>query len=160
MSDYISSEPFIPEISNIKNIKIAIVQADFNRNHSDRLLESCLEELETSGILLKNIQKFLVPGSLEIPAIMKKLQQSGEFSGIIGMGIVIKGGTNHYEIVTEETSRGIMQCSLSSPVPVINAVLGGNTKTQIEERLHKGKSFAQGLLRMIQLHQQIETISL
>jgi len=157
MSDYISSENYTPEISDIRNVTIAIVQADFNRKYSDELLESCLEELKNSGILFKNIQNFLVPGSLEIPAITRQLQNSGKFSGIITLGIVIKGGTNHYEIVTEETSRGLMQCSLSSNIPVINGVLGGNTKSQIEERLHKGKNFAQGILRMIELSKNINS---
>lgn len=158
MSNYVSSENISQKISDKKNIRIAIVQADFNRHYSDEVLESCLEELKNSGIILENIQNFLVPGSLEIPATMKQLQDSGKFSGVIGIGIVIKGGTNHYEIVTEETSRGIMQCSLTSPVPVINGVLGGNTKTQIEERLHKGKSFAQGLLKMIYISEQIQSL--
>ena len=156
MSDYISSS--LPEISSSEEINIAIVQADFNRNFSDRLLESCLEGFEELEFPLTNIQNFLVPGSLEIPAITKQLQNSGKFSGIIALGIVIRGGTNHYEIVTEETSRGIMQCSLESNIPVMNGVLGGNTKTQIEERLHKGKGFAQGIIKMIQLQKQIKNI--
>ncbi len=154
MSDY-RPNPISP-LSKKLNIKIAIVQADFNREYSDKLFSSALEGFEAAEISEENIQRIIVPGSLEIPAITKQLQNSGEFSGILALGIVIKGGTNHYEIVTEETSRGLMQCSLQSSIPVINGVLGGNNNPQIEERLSKGFGFAQGLISMIEISEKIQ----
>ena len=155
MSNYQSSEKINIIKNNDTKIRIAIVQSDFNRTRSDQLLDSCLEGFEESGFPLENIQKFIVPGSLEIPAVVKQLQQSKKFSGVLTLGIVIRGGTNHYEIVTEESARGLMLCSLSSPIPVINGGVGGDNNTHIEERIHKGKGFAQGLLKMIKVTSSI-----
>jgi 6,7-dimethyl-8-ribityllumazine synthase len=158
MSSYQSPEnisEIVEKNPQLKKYPIAIVQADFNRSFSDQLLDSCLEGFEEANFPLQNIQKFVVPGSLEIPAIVSQLQKSQKFSGILALGIVIRGGTNHYEIVTEESARGLMICSLSSKIPVINGILGGDNSTHISERIYKGKGFAKALLQMISLTQDI-----
>lgn len=140
------------------NTRIAIVKADFNKILSDELKKNCTQTLLECSVDEKNISEFLVPGSLEIPGVVKQLQHSKKFDAIITLGIVIRGGTNHYEIVTEESSRALMNCTLESNIPVINGVLGGNSREDIEERMYKGKSFALGAVQMIKLQHEISKI--
>lgn len=129
--------------------RVAIVQASFYEDMGKTLLNYTKKALQESGI--ENISVFSVPGSLEIPAVVSQLQNSQKYDGIIALGLVIKGGTNHYEIVTEESARGLMQCSLSSSIPVINGILGAYSVEDIEDRLIKGKNFAKALVEMMEL---------
>ncbi len=133
--------------------RVAIVQASFYEEMGNTLLNYTKESLQSAGV--SEISVFSVPGSLELPAIVSQLQKSGKYDGVIALGIVIRGGTNHYEIVTEESARGLMLCSLQSPIPVINGVLGANSVEDIADRLIKGKGFAKGLVEMIELRKQI-----
>ena len=141
-----------------KDSRIAIIHSEFNETLVLKLLQSTQKGLQKCHIKEKNIDIFIVPGALEIPTIINQLQKKNIYDGIIALGIVIRGGTNHYEIVTEESARGLMQCSLSSSVPVINGILGGNNETEIQDRLIKGKGFAYGIIKMIQLKKNIKNL--
>lgn len=142
----------IPKISF--PARVAIVQASFYEEMGNTLLQYTKEGLAESEI--SDITVFSVPGSLEVPAIVSQLQSSGKYDGIIALGLVIKGGTNHYEIVTEESARGLMLCSLASSVPIINGILGAYSEEDIAARLIKGKSFAKGLVEMMEMVKKIQ----
>lgn len=133
--------------------KVAIVQASFYEEMGEKLCRYTTQTLHEMNVT--DISVFSVPGSLELPAVVSWLQNTGKYDGIIALGIVIKGGTNHYEIVTEESARGLMACSLTSSVPVINGVLGAYSAEDIAERLIKGKSFAKSLGEMMELKKQL-----
>lgn len=147
MSDYQSKNtPTAP-----KNSRVAIIRGEFNDELVCEIVKNSIQGFNACSIEEKNIDIFTVPGALEIPAMIKYLQKKNIYNGFLAIGVVIRGGTNHYEIVTEQASRGIMDCSLSSSIPIINGVLGGENIAQIRERLSKGKTFASGLVTMMLL---------
>src|SRR3989442_26296 len=92
--------------------KIAIVVSRFNEFITRRLLQSAFETLLQAGISEKHIQIVWVPGALEIPFFVSKLQKTQKFDGVIALGCVLRGDTFHYECVCHEVTRGISQAAL------------------------------------------------
>lgn len=105
---------------------IGVVVAAFNRVVTDGLLEGALEALEQAGTDTVTVVR--VPGSLEIPLVARRLIDKGH-DAVIAVGAVIKGETDHYAYVAEQSIAGIMDVSLSTGVPVGNAIL---TVTEFE----------------------------
>jgi 6,7-dimethyl-8-ribityllumazine synthase len=81
-----------------------------------------------------NIIDKIVPGSFELPIIAKYLAESEKVHAVICLGVVIRGDTPHFDFVCENCSRGIMDVSLKTNVPIIFGVLCCNTIKQAEER--------------------------
>lgn len=104
-------------------VQIAIVGSDYQQKITDSLLEHCLATLKKQGVAQKQITVVRVPGSLEIPLAVKKLAQKGVFDAIIALGVIHKGDTYHFELISHECARGCMDVALQYEVPVIFEVL-------------------------------------
>ena len=138
---------------NGENLKIAIILATFNKKLGEELLKNTQEELIKQKVKKENILIEKVPGSLEIPITAKLIAQTNKYDAIITLGIVIKGSTYHFELVSNESHRAIMDTSLQEITPIIFGILTTYTKEQAEERiqqnkLNKGKEFAQTAIQM------------
>lgn len=107
----------------LNNIKIAIVESLFRREVADNLEKNCLATLKKKGLKTKQVDIFKVPGSLEIPLVVKKLAKKGIYSAIITFGTIVKGKTYHFEQISNECARGCMEVSLRYEIPVIFEVL-------------------------------------
>ena len=90
-------------------LRIGIVQARFNAHIGDRLRDGCTAELQRLGVADDDVEIITVPGALEIPLALKALAQSDEFDALIALGCVIRGETYHFELVCNESARGITQ---------------------------------------------------
>ena len=90
-----------------KNLQIGIVVSRFNEYAGKELYAACLEELKRLGVKEKHITKVTVPGALETPLVLSKLAGTGEYDALIALGAVIKGETYHFELVAEESARGV-----------------------------------------------------
>lgn len=110
-------------MNNINNIKIAIVKSLFRREVSDNLEKNCLATLKKEGLDKNQIDIFQVPGSLEIPLLVKKLAKKRIYHAIITFGAIVKGDTYHFEQISNECARGCMEISLQYEIPVIFEVL-------------------------------------
>lgn len=133
---------------------VAIVVADFYQDIADHLVSGAQSVLESNGFA--NVPIFRVPGALELPVIVKALSDTQSYSAIICLGAVIRGETPHFDIVINQSARGLMDVSIASGIPVLNGVLTVETRDQAYERLggkhgHKGVDVAEAALRMIQL---------
>ncbi|MGH7245842.1 MAG: 6,7-dimethyl-8-ribityllumazine synthase [Nitrosotalea sp.] len=106
-----------------KNIRIAIVSSSFRPEVSDNLEKNCLETLQSKGVAKKQIDIYRVPGSLEIPLIVKKLAKKQTYDAIITFGAILKGKTYHFEQIADECIRGCMNVSYEYEIPVIFEVL-------------------------------------
>ena len=135
-----------------KQLRIGIVQSRFNAEIGDGLRMACLDELRKLGVSADAITLATVPGALESPPLLSKMAKSGRFDGLIALGAVIRGETYHFEVVSNESARGIAQVQLETGVPVANAILTTEDDAQALVRMGvKGREAAQAVIEMIHL---------
>lgn len=145
------------------NKKIAIVASKFNDLIVKQLISDAQESLEMHGIDESNIDIIWVPGALEIPMVAKRIAQVQKYDGIVTLGAVIKGDTDHYDLVINGVANGISQISLSTDVPIVFGVLTTDTLEQAQQRSgaksgNKGAEVALSLLELINIFEQIKSI--
>jgi 6,7-dimethyl-8-ribityllumazine synthase len=114
--------------------KYAIVVSRFNEFITGKLLGGAVDCLKRHGAKDEQISVVWVPGACEIPLVARKLAQGGKFGAILCLGAVIRGGTNHYEYVCQQVSRGVSQVNYDTGVPAIFGVLTCDTIEQAIER--------------------------
>jgi len=142
--------------------KVAIVVSRFNSFINDRLVEGALDTLKRQGqIADENITLVKVPGAVELPLAAKRLAKSKQFDGIVALGCVIRGGTAHFEYVSGECAKGLVQVSLESEIPVAFGVLTTENIEQAIERAgtkagNKGVEAALSTLEMINVMAVLE----
>ena len=143
-----------------KNHKIAIVIARFNNFITSKLLEGALDAIQRHNGNLENVDTYWVPGSFEIPLLTAKLAKSKKYNGIICLGTVIQGETDHYQFVANSVTKGIANLSLQYDLPIMFGVLTTNDLEQAIQRAgvksgNKGYEVAVSLIEMINLLQEI-----
>ena len=133
----------------IKNLSIGIVSSRFNNDIVEKISKACISKLYALGVDEKNIIHKTVPGALEIPIALKKLKESRIFDVMIAIGLVVRGDTYHFEIVSNESASGIMRVQLDHSIPIINAVLTTNSSKEALARVViKGEEAAEGAIEM------------
>ncbi len=143
------------------DIKIGIVCARFNDFIVSRLLGGALDGLKRHGVPEENVDVAWVPGAFELPLICQKMAQSGKYDAVIALGSVIRGSTSHYDLVCNESAKGIAQASLQYGVPIMNGIITTENIEQAIERAgskagNKGSECAAGALEMINLIKGME----
>jgi len=124
----------------------------FNSNIGDGLLEACYAELLKLGMVAEDIRIATVPGALETPLILQHMALSERFDALIALGAIIRGETYHFEVVANESARGISEVQLNTGVPVVNAVLTTEDEDQALARMQiKGTEAAQVAIEMANL---------
>ncbi len=132
--------------------KIGIVQSRFNADICDGLLSACYAELMRLGVKAADIRIATVPGALETPLILQHMALSEKYDALIALGAIIRGETYHFEVVANESARGISEVQLNTGVPVANAVLTTEDDEQALARvLVKGAEAAQVAIEMANL---------
>jgi 6,7-dimethyl-8-ribityllumazine synthase len=132
--------------------KIGIVQSRFNADICDGLLSACYAELLKLGVKAADIRIATVPGALETPLILQHMALSEKYDALIALGAIIRGETYHFEVVANESARGISEVQLNTGVPVANAVLTTQDDEQAIARMHiKGAEAAQVAIEMANL---------
>ena len=129
--------------------KIGVVLSRFNSNIGDGLLKACYDELLKLGVNKDDIRIATVPGALETPLILQHMALSERFDALIALGAIIRGETYHFEVVANESARGISEVQLNTGVPVANAVLTTEDDDQAISRMQiKGAEAAQVAIEM------------
>jgi 6,7-dimethyl-8-ribityllumazine synthase len=75
------------------------------------------------------VEVITVPGALEVPGAISALVETGEYEGFVGIGVIIRGETYHFEIVANESARGIMALTLDG-VAIGNGILTVENEAQ------------------------------
>lgn len=133
-------------------LHIGIVLSRFNSDIGDGLLSACTAELRKLGVADEDITLATVPGALESPMVLQKMALSEKFDGLIALGAIIRGETYHFEVVSNESARGISEVQLETGVPVANAILTTENDDQALARMSvKGAEAAQVVIEMINL---------
>lgn len=115
-------------------LKMGVVASRFNELLSTRLLDGAKDALTRHGVAEADIDVALVPGSFEIPLVAKRMAASGKYDAVIALGVIIRGGTPHFEYVAGEVAKGVAKASLDSGVPVSFGVVTADTIEQAVER--------------------------
>jgi len=141
--------------------RFAVVVGRFNEFITSKLLGGCLDGLRRHGVDEDRIEVIWSPGSFEIPVLAQKLAKTGRYAAVICLGAVIRGGTDHYEYVASEVSKGVAQAAMSSGVPCIFGVLTCDTVEQAIERAgtkggNKGSDAAGTAIEMANLMSQLQ----
>ena len=132
------------------NKKITLVAAKWNAELVQELVKSGTAHLEALG--LTNLKIVYVPGAWElVHAAQKELAHA---DGVIAFGVVIRGETTHYELISESVAQGLMQISIDTKKPVAFGLIATENLQQAEDRvsslkLNKGREIAQSLVEML-----------
>jgi 6,7-dimethyl-8-ribityllumazine synthase len=136
----------------------AIVLARFYEELAERLLAGARAAFEQAGEV--DLEVFDVPGAFELPLAASYAARSGRFAGVACLGAVIRGETDHYDLVCAETARGIMTVQLQTGVPCAFGVLTCQTLEQALARSggdtrDQGRHAAEAVLAMAALRDRL-----
>lgn len=133
--------------------RVLIVEARFYDDIADALLEGATLALGKGGVAIETVT---VPGALEIPAAIAWAAASGRYDGFVALGCVIRGETTHYDIVSNESARGLMDLTISRGLAIGNGIITVENEDQAWARakaseLDKGGGAAAACLAMMAL---------
>lgn len=132
--------------------KIGIVLSRFNSNIGEGLLSACHAELLKLGVAADDIRIATVSGALETPLILQHMALSDKYDALIALGAIVRGETYHFEVVANESARGVSEVQLNTGVPVSNAILTTESNAQAVARMDvKGAEAAQVAIEMANL---------
>ncbi len=134
-------------------MRLGIVASRFNDALSGKLLERARAEAAKLGV--KDLVVEQVPGALEIPLALQWMAQSGRFDCLAALGCVVRGDTYHFEVVANESARGVMDVALEFGIPVANGILTTEDEAQAEARLDKGAEAVRVALDMARLRAKL-----
>lgn len=144
-----------------KGARVLIVEARYYDDIADALLAGAMKVLDQAGA---QVDRVSVPGSLEIPiaiamAIDTAHGQSRRYDAAVGLGCVIRGETIHFEIVSEQSARGLMELGIAQRFPIGNGIITVNTEAQAwararPEEQDKGGDAARAALALLAVKQQ------
>lgn len=115
-------------------LSVGIVVSRFNELLSSRLLGGATDALTRHGVAEEDVDVAWVPGAFEIPLVAARMVSSGKYDVVLALGVVIRGGTPHFEYVASEVSKGVAKISLDSGIPVMFGVITADTIEQAVER--------------------------
>lgn len=141
-------------------MSIAVVASRFNELVVERLVAGALDELNRSGVGADRITLAWAPGAFELPLVARHFAASGAVAGIVCLGAVIRGGTDHYTHVAGQCAAGLARVQLDFGIPVAFGVLTTDTVDQALDRSggkggNKGAEAARGTLETIDLLDKI-----
>ncbi len=156
--------PTDAEAGDLKGARILIVEARFYDDIADELLKGASRALEQAGAAFDRIS---VPGSLEVPpaialALDAAERQGRPYEGVVALGCVIRGDTIHFEIVSIQSARALIDLSVARRMPVGNGILTVDNEAQalmrarIEEA-DKGGDAARAALALVRLKRRLNT---
>lgn len=141
------------EGSKTRKLRIGIVVSSYNSDITHPMRDAALETLRSAGVKQSNVVVVKAPGGFEIPIICQRLARTEKYDGLIAIGCVIRGDTDHYHFIAQESTRGVMDVMLKYDIPIANAILTVNNLKQAEIRsrgkTNKGIEAASALLQVL-----------
>jgi 6,7-dimethyl-8-ribityllumazine synthase len=141
-------------------LRMLIVEARFYNDIADALLSGAIRVLDEAGATYDRIT---VPGALEIPAAIAMAVDAAKrnpYDGVVALGCVIQGETYHFEIVSNESARALMDLSVNRQLAIGNGIVTVDTEAQARARSsaderNKGAAAARAALAMVQLKRKL-----
>ena len=124
-------------LPKIRDLKVAIVAAEWNSKITDALLQGAIERLHDEGYPDSCADVFRVPGTVELTFAASRLIDTDMYDAIIVLGCVIRGDTSHFDYVCQSVTQGITQLNADGDIPVIFGVLTTDNEQQAHEHNNK-----------------------
>ena len=117
-----------------KGLRFGIVVGRFNDFVAGKLLDGALDALTRHDVADEDITIVKVPGSYEIPLAARRLARSGDFDGVLCLGVLIRGHTPHFDYIAAEAAKGVAQASFETDVPLLFGIITAETLEQAIDR--------------------------
>ncbi len=150
------------DTGDLAGVRMLVVEARFYDDIADALMAGATRALEAAGVAFERVS---VPGSLEVPSAiaiaLEAAEQAGKpYDGAVALGCVIRGDTIHFEIVSTESARALMDLSVARRVPIGNGILTVDTDAQAwararVEEADKGGDAARAALALVRLKRRL-----
>jgi 6,7-dimethyl-8-ribityllumazine synthase len=150
------------EKNGAKGARILLVEARFYDDIADALLAGAMKALKAARV---EVDRISVPGSLEIPAAIAIALDAAQrkrrpYDGVVALGCVIRGDTIHFDIVSHQSARGLMDLSIVRSLPIGNGIITVNTEAQALTRARmkeqdKGGDAARATLALVGLKHRL-----
>jgi 6,7-dimethyl-8-ribityllumazine synthase len=154
--------PASDKTGDLGDVRILVVEARFYDDIADALLAGATRALELAGA---KFDRLTVPGSLEVPAAIAIAVDAAEkrkqpYDGAVALGCVIRGDTIHFEIVSQESARALMDYAVTHRFPLGNGILTVDTESQAwararMEEADKGGDAVRACLAMVKLQRHV-----
>ena len=144
-----------------RNLRFALVVSRFNEALTSRLESGAVDCLVRHGADDDSIAIFRVPGAWEIPLVAAKLAAVGGYDAVICLGALVRGGTAHFELISNEVAKGIAASAMDSGIPITFGVITADTLEQAVERAgtkmgNKGWEAALAAVEMARLYRGLD----
>jgi 6,7-dimethyl-8-ribityllumazine synthase len=161
-----SNKQGIQEVSTntvVDDATVGIVVSRWNSMITEAMLEGAISTLVANGVKKDSITIVRCPGSYEIPLTAQWLLETKRYEGVIALGVVIRGGTPHFDYVCDAVNQGVLELNLRFSTPVAFGVLTTDDVQQALDRVgdkgNKGSEAALALLEMITVRRSITELS-
>jgi 6,7-dimethyl-8-ribityllumazine synthase len=146
-----------PEPPQSLKAHVLIVEARFYEDMAEELAKGAVAAIMAAG---STYDRLAVPGALEIPGVIFKAHRAGRYDGYVALGVVLRGETIHYDIVAQESARGLMELTLQG-LSIGNGIVTCETADQAWARvrigaMNKGGAAAEAALAMIALDRALK----
>jgi 6,7-dimethyl-8-ribityllumazine synthase len=135
--------------------RFCLVAARFNELYVRRLVDAALAVLRQRGAADDALEVLWVPGSFELPIAARWAARSGRFDAVLAFGVLIRGQTEHFRLVAEAATQGLMRVALESDVPVLHGVVAvhetAHAAARSGEEHNRGAEVALAAVQMAQL---------
>jgi 6,7-dimethyl-8-ribityllumazine synthase len=141
--------------------RFAVVASRFNESITQRLAEGAVEALVRHGADFNDVDVVWVPGAWELPAAVRRMAATERYNAVVAVGAVIRGDTPHFDFISAEASRGVMDASTEYDIPIGFGLLTCDTMAQAEARAggehgNKGWDAAIAALEMSDLFERLD----
>ena len=161
-----SNKQGIHEISTstvLQDATVGVVVSRWNSMITEAMLEGAITTLTANGVKKDSITIVRCPGSYEIPLTAQWLLETNRYEGVIALGVVIRGGTPHFDYVCDAVNQGVLELNLRFSTPVAFGVLTTDDVQQALDRVgdkgNKGSEAALALLEMITVRRSLSQLN-
>jgi 6,7-dimethyl-8-ribityllumazine synthase len=135
---------------------ILLAEARFYDDIGDMLAKGAMDAIAAAGA---SYERITVPGALEVPTAIRLAADSGRYDGFVALGCIIRGETYHFEVVCNESARGITSLGLAEGIAIGNGILTVENMEQALDRAdparqNKGGGAAEAALALVRLQRQ------
>ena len=150
-----------PTQDDATGLRFGVVVSRFNEHLTGALLEGCIDALQSRGASSSDIDIVWVPGAFEIPQAARVFAASGRYEAVVTLGVVIRGGTPHFDYVCRAVTDGVREVIRDTGVPIAFGVLTTDDSEQARARAggsegNKGAEAAQAAIEMAGLSERLE----
>jgi 6,7-dimethyl-8-ribityllumazine synthase len=144
-----------------EGLRFALVVSRFNEALTARLESAAIDCLMRHGATEDHLTVVRVPGAWEIPLVAARLARTTDFDAVISLGVLVRGGTAHFDLIAAEVAKGLANASIETGVPLTFGVVTAETLEQAVERAgtkmgNKGWDAALAAIEMARLYRELD----